>query len=476
MRYFYQQMIAFVLVIVVIISTMGLTLFNFSKNQVYLRQQEELSQIADFIVGQEITKDYLQQIQPVLDSASVRVFYFDAGNQRQYPDAQADIQENLQLSESELKQLTSGQQLGLKAFDMGFSERDSDALAIFIPLMTTPSKQYAGYLAIGAPAYLTDRTIRALYVNLLRGVLISGGISVVISALLARYQNRRISRLSQATRQIASGDYTVDIPANNGDEFDDLAKDFNQMTHALQVSQQEVNRQENMRRQLMLDVAHEMRTPLTTMIGLLKGMEDGVLPPEKWERSISLVNSEAQRLARLVNENLDYEKIRANEISLNKVNFSIAPVFNDIALQMNEEAAKKAIQIQIECEPDVRVYADADRFRQIVVNIVKNAVQFTTEGTITIKGTSRLDSTQIIIKDSGVGMTKEEVENIWERFYKADISRKNNVFGESGLGLSIVKQLMNAHEGHISVTSAPGQGTSFTLEFPHEKTLKQEKK
>lgn len=123
----------------------------------------------------------------------------------------------------------------------------------------------------------------------------------------------------------------------------------------------------------------------------------------------------------------------------------------------------------LNCPKDLTLFADYDRFSQIVVNIVQNAIQFTENGKIKVTGEFGENNESIIkIADSGIGMTAEEVENIWERYYKADISRKNTKYGESGLGLAIVQQLVNLHGARVSVESIAGEGTTFTLVFPLE--------
>ena len=122
----------------------------------------------------------------------------------------------------------------------------------------------------------------------------------------------------------------------------------------------------------------------------------------------------------------------------------------------------------LDCPTDLILFADYDRFSQIIVNIIQNAIQFTDNGKINIIGYANENETIIKIKDSGIGMSAEEVESIWERYYKADISRKNTKYGESGLGLAIVQQLVNLHNAKVTVESSPDEGTTFTLSFPIE--------
>jgi len=145
-------------------------------------------------------------------------------------------------------------------------------------------------------------------------------------------------------------------------------------------------------------------------------------------------------------------------------------------LQISETAQAHHTKFELDMPDEWPIYADYDRFHQIIFNITQNAVQFTDYGEIFMSSAYQDEGTYIKIKDSGMCMTKEQVENIWERFYKAEISRKNNEFGESGLGLSIVKQLVELHQATIHVASEAGVGTIFTLVFYDRETLAKKNK
>ena len=476
LNFFYQQILSFLVVIGMTIAAMGVTLFSFSKDQVLLRQEQQLNDIAHFISGQTISTEFLSSMEPLLQSSNMKLFYFNADNELIYPLGEAAAIPNNQLTDEEFKTLENGHDLNLRTFEMGFTEKDGDALAIFMPLTNAENQSFAGYLVIGVPSSQADAIIDNLVQNVVKGIMIALIIAVIFSVIIAGYQNKRIRRIQEATQQIAQGDYSVRLAVNNIDEFDDLATDFNQMAVALGESEVEIDRQEKIRRQLMMDVAHEIRTPLTTMIGLLEGLRQKVLPEDKIDRSVDLMYKEANRLNRLVNENLDIEKIRSNEIVLNKSNFNAAEVLRDISLQLSETAKAKHTKFEIDMADEVPIYADYDRFHQIIFNITQNAVQFTDYGEIFMSSSFQDGETYIKIKDSGMGMTKEQVENIWERFYKADISRKNNEFGESGLGLSIVKQLVELHQATIHVESEAGVGTIFTLVFFDREKLAEKNK
>ena len=304
--------------------------------------------------------------------------------------------------------------------------------------------------------------------NLIRSLLVSCLVAIVASYILARYYTSRINRLRKATNQVAKGNYDVQMASRNRDEIDDLINDFNGMTHSLKASQEEIQRQEERRREFMANASHEMRTPLTTINGLLEGLAYDAIPEESKEESIELMRSETSRLIRLVNENLDYEKIRSNQITLNLHEFNAVDALHNIVEQLKQKADDSGNVLELQAPKEIEVYADYDRFVQVMFNITQNAIQFTQNGTITLSAQRGYEETIVKVADTGMGMSDEQLKNIWERYYKADPSRKNTKYGESGLGLSIVHQLVQLHHGKISVTSKEGVGTTFTVIFPDQ--------
>ncbi|RSK51529.1 sensor histidine kinase, partial [Bacillus canaveralius] len=230
----------------------------------------------------------------------------------------------------------------------------------------------------------------------------------------------------------------------------------------------EIDRLENRRRKFIADVSHELKTPLTTISGLVEGFKNDLIPENEKDRGLDLIDREAKRLIRLVNENLDYEKIRSNQIKLNKVSIHLHDMFELIEEQLFVLAREKGNKIIIDANEHDTVYADYDRITQILINIVKNSIQFTTGGNITLKARKTGKETVIEIEDTGIGIDTKEIESIWDRFYKADLSRTSSMFGEFGLGLSIVKQLVQLHDGNINVVSEKQKGTKFTIVFPNE--------
>lgn len=219
----------------------------------------------------------------------------------------------------------------------------------------------------------------------------------------------------------------------------------------------------------MADVMHEMRTPLTTMTGLLEGLETGALPENYRQRSIELISQETKRLTRLVNENLDYERVSTKNANLNIEEIQAEPFLEEIANQLSVKASDKNTPIELSVEEGLFYYADSDRLRQIVINLLTNAIQFSQDAPITLSGwyDDEKSSSVIQVVDRGIGIDEKHIAAIWERFYKVDPSRQNKKYGESGIGLPLVKALVEAHDGKIEVESVVGEGSTFTVYLPY---------
>ena len=319
---------------------------------------------------------------------------------------------------------------------------------------------------VSQPARNIDNSVRSVTLNLFKGFIFSSIIAIIGSYGFAAFQVKRINRLRNATKEVTNGNFDVQLPVHDKDEFDELADDFNKMTNSLKESQAEIEEQENRRRQFMADASHEMRTPLTTINGLLEGLEYNAIPENQRDNAIKLMKNETERLIRLVNENLDYEKIRTNQISMVIKKFNGTETLENIVAQLEAKAEAAGDALVLNAEPDIEIYADYDRFVQIMVNIIQNAIQFTENGTITISLEKGYLETIIKIQDTGIGMSEQQMKSIWDRYYKVDPSRKNTKYGESGLGLPIVQQLVRLHKGKLEVESELGKGTTFTVKLP----------
>lgn len=470
--YIYQLMLGFLLVIITLMSITSISIIHFGRKQVINEVEETFLNYANLIEETGFDENQLNSYNHIFGNQGIEYGIFDEYGELKYPKMNQQFQTNL--TPEDIEALKAGESLLLRTKPNTLRKNTEDTVSIYVPIFTE-NDRYQGFIGLGRPVSYIENNIDELKDNVWRAFLISTVFAVIVSLLLSFYLVHRVNRLSKATQKVAMGDYNIYISHSNRDEIDRLSADFNKMIKALKEWRSEVIHLEDRRKTFMQDVAHEMRTPLTTINGLLEGMEYGVFDEEQQMRSIKIMRKETTRLIRLVNENLDYENIQSNRIVLNKHHFPLNEAMTEIIEQLKPIAKESDNEIVFDDEfKDIKVYADFDRFKQIIVNLIKNSLQFTTNGTVTIDAMETKEYSQISISDTGIGMSTEQMENIWDRYYKADASRKNTKYGESGLGLPIVKQLVELHDGNIEVKSELDKGTVFTIKFPKKKIQKAE--
>ena len=409
-----------------------------------------------------LSNNFLNQLEYVLRGDDAHLRIFNDKNEQIYPKTKARIQ----LSQEVFTTLKNGQEIRIQNNhneNSPISSTKDAYTGVLVPWMN--GKNLVGIVWIGSRVKHVERPILMAKRNLLRALLITVAVGLLLSFIISYYSTKRIKRLSRATQKVASGNFNVQIEHKDSDEIDQLAENFNKMVQALKQSNEEVKAQEERRDQFMADAAHEMRTPLTTINGILEGLQYDAIPEDSKPKSIALMQRETKRLIRLVNENLDYEKIRNNQIMLVKTNFNATIILHDLKSQLKQNATKANDELVVEAPDQLPIYADRDRFTQVMVNLVQNAIQFTHDGKIIISGKRIEHGTQLSVKDNGIGMSENQTKYIFERFFKADPSRARMGTGESGLGLAIVSSLIKQHGGKVEVFSAPGKGSTFTVTF-----------
>lgn len=475
MRYLYQQLLAFCGMIVMIILIVGVSFTQLTKQTIEENNYQQLFGYAESVekttqtytdTFPQLTQDQAFQnalllTEQVLTEQNVNFIFIDKNERVIYPTNGAFL--DFTIKAEQWDRLRNGQQVKFtsKRNILGQDQATSYALVPF-----NLNHEFYGGLVVSQPARNIDNSVRSVTLNLFKGFVFSSIIAIIASYAFAAFQVKRINRLRSATKEVTNGNFDVQLPVHDRDEFDELADDFNKMTNSLKESQAEIEEQENRRRQFMADASHEMRTPLTTINGLLEGLEYNVIPENQRENAIKLMKNETERLIRLVNENLDYEKIRTNQISMVIKKFDGTETLQNIISQLEPKAEAAGNKLVLQAPEHVDVYADYDRFVQILVNIIQNAIQFTENGQITITLEKGYLETIIKITDTGIGMTEQQMKSIWDRYYKVDPSRKNTKYGESGLGLPIVQQLVRLHKGKIEVESELGKGTTFIIKLP----------
>lgn len=349
---------------------------------------------------------------------------------------------------SMLKSMQENMESRYKNFDGEYTEKQ-------YPIMY--EQEIVGYLYIGyyGPFYLNDNDlyfIETLNNMLVIISLISIAISFIVGMLMAKRINDPILEVINIAKKIEKGNYKYKIKKHS------KTLEINEMINTINSLADVLESQENLRNRLTSDIAHELRTPITIVKTHLEAMIDGVWDITK-ER-LESCNMELKRITSIVE---DLEKLAEIEnIKLNKVDFNIDELILSISKSFEIELTNKNISLKENLNSKT-IFADKDRIGQVIVNILSNAIKYTSEnGKIEISTKIIGNNTILIIKDNGIGISEEDLPHIFDRFYRADKSRNRNT-GGSGIGLSIVKSIIEAHNAKVIVNSEINKGSEFII-------------
>ena len=294
-------------------------------------------------------------------------------------------------------------------------------------------------------------------------ILVAAGfllLSWVYSSIL-----RPLDELRRATKKIKDGDLDFTLEAENEDEIGQLTQDFEEMRLRLKESQEEKIRNDRESRELINNIAHDLKTPLTAIRGYSEGILDGVASsPDKMEKYIRTIYNKANDMARLIDELNFYSKIETNRIPYNFTKIGVKEYFDDCAEEIGIDMESKGIlfEYQNTVEQGIQIIADSEQLHRVINNIVGNAVKYMDKspGRLSIHVADIGDFIQCDIEDNGRGIAKQDLTRIFERFYRTDASRNSSI-GGSGIGLSIVKKIIEDHSGRIWASSEEGVGTAI---------------
>jgi two-component system sensor histidine kinase BaeS len=285
--------------------------------------------------------------------------------------------------------------------------------------------------------------------------------------VIFRPAQARLSAVEEAARRFGEGDLSARAPEMGGDEVAAVATAFNRMAADLAARQAQLVEADRARRQLLADVSHELMTPLTAIRGYAEtlGLPQFLPPSKEGQRAVKVIHEEGERIERLVKDLLDLARFEAGGISLSLENVDVDEMFERVVERHAQAAQDKGVAIVIEPEDeDIRLVGDPHRLEQAVQNLAANALRHTPPGGTIRLGASRDNGkVKLTVADNGVGIPPQHLPHVFDRFYKADQSRSH---AGSGLGLSIVKAIIDRHGGTVSVRSEHGTGTVFTIVLP----------
>lgn len=294
--------------------------------------------------------------------------------------------------------------------------------------------------------------------RLIEFMLLSLAVGTTGGVVIARIVSKPISNLSQAAQHIGKGELDIRVPEKGSQEIVELAQAFNKMAEDLQRSQ-------TARRNLVADVSHELRTPLTVLEGNLRAVLDHVYTLDETE--VANLYEQTRHLIRLVNDLREISLAESGQMILEKTLIDFNLLINETVQALEPLSAEKNIQMDYESTHPLEGTADSIRIRQVLFNLIGNAVRYTpSNGRIVVKAKQDAAGNHISIQDSGNGLTQEELASVFDRFYRADRSRSRET-GGTGLGLSIVKAIVEAHGGSVRAESkGKGLGSTFSFLIP----------
>lgn len=339
-----------------------------------------------------------------------------------------------------------------------FDTFDAQVLSVFAPI--TADYRVKGYVvihyAMNSIEAETNSLLNISYVMLVILFLLS----LIILIFFTEIVYIPLRKITEATEQYASGNMHYEFSVESEDEMGYLAASLSYMAS-------EIARSEDDQKKFVANVSHDFRSPLTSIRGYLEAMLDGTIPPELYEKYLTIVLNETDRLTKLTNSLLTLNNLNTNGMMLNKSDFDINRIIRNVAASFEGTCRRKMIAIELVLTGDeMYVVADMDKIQQVLYNLLDNAIKFSHHNSvIKIETTDKHSKVFISVKDSGIGIPKDDLKLIWDRFYKSDLSRGKDKKG-TGLGLSITKEIVQAHGENINVISTEGVGTEFIFSLP----------
>lgn len=333
-----------------------------------------------------------------------------------------------------------------------------NALCVYAPII----KSYLihGYVIICTPM----NQITMMLSNLLDGayltLLILFLLSLLILFIILFFIHRPMRKMVKAAKEFHSGDYSHPLLVSQNDEFGYMAATFNYMAHELKTLEDD-------QRKFVSNISHDFRSPLTSIKGYAQAMADGTIPVEMQDKYLNIIIFEAERLEKLTQSLLELNKYGSKGYFLDVTSFDLNHCIKMTVQSFEQISMEKQISFHLILTGDtLYVKADLGRIQQVLQNLIDNAIKFShSHSSIHVETTVRGDKVFISVKDHGIGIPKDSINKIWDRFYKTDLSRGKDKKG-TGLGLAIVKEIISAHQENINVISTEGVGTEFIFTLP----------
>jgi signal transduction histidine kinase len=319
------------------------------------------------------------------------------------------------------------------------------------------NNQVAGAVLLNTSIPELEQTTSDIVRITVMSMVMTGIFSFVFIYFSSRTIVRPLLAMNEAAKVIAGGDFEKRIEVRTRDEVGQLGESFNNMAESLA-------QQDRLRREFLVNVSHDLRTPLTSMRGFLQAMLDGTAPPNKTQRYLGIVLEETERLSEMANDILDLNSLHGEDLSLTCIEFDINELIRKTASAFESRVAERELFFDMNLNAVGNTLADYEKIQRVIYNLIDNALKFTPPGGMIIIETKTSGKELFVkIKDTGCGISPMQQKRVFDRFYKADEARSAS---GSGLGLSIVQAFVKAHGGDITLKSEAGEGSEFVFSLP----------
>jgi two-component system sensor histidine kinase BaeS len=350
------------------------------------------------------------------------------------------------------------------------TQNGSTFSSLFVSVPITLNGHIIGALFLSQPQIYPNAFPSQVNTSILITALAVSLVVLLFSILLASRLTEPLRSLTEAAEQMKQGRYTERVqPPNTQDELEVLAQTFNEMADTIEADVNELRRQEQARRELLANIAHDLTTPLTAIQGFSEALADDIIPdPTARQETAQRIGREVQRLRRMVADLQQMSSLESGHVRLDLAPLNIYALVDETLAVIEPECEQREISVHNRISPRVPlVLADSDRVTQVLLNLLDNARRHTPAGgRISVGAQVKERCLQVWVSDTGTGIDPADLPHIFERFYRADRSRTGGTGGGSGLGLSIVKAIITAHGGTIQAESEKNKGTRITFTLP----------
>ena len=333
-----------------------------------------------------------------------------------------------------------------------------EVLTMIVPV--TEGFSTKGYLLVHKPLSYFEEQQHSIMVCVYITLIVIYVLSFMIFLGIHLFIYLPLRKITEAAKQYASGNLDYEIPVNSQDEIGYLSASLNYMSTHLKDM-------EDYQKKFVANVSHDFRSPLTSIKGYIEAIADGTIPVELQGKYLNIILFETERLTDLTRDLLTLNEFDTKDLLLNKESFDLHEMMKQVAASFEGTCTSRKISIELLFASRVLyVHADRSKIQQVLYNLLDNAIKFSNpQSTVTIETTERGEKIFTSVRDYGIGIPKEDLSKIWERFYKSDLSRGKDKKG-TGLGLAIVREIIQAHNENINVISTEGVGTEFIFTLP----------